>query len=67
MKEIRCQKCNHCLAKGVEIGFTKAIEKMYNDESLRQRLAKGALARALDFSWDKKIEKLNRIYGNILK
>ncbi len=20
MKEIRCQKCNHCLAKGVEIG-----------------------------------------------
>ena len=53
--------------KEVEIGFTNAIEKMYNDESLRQRLAKGALARALDFSWDKKIEKLNHIYGNLLK
>jgi glycosyltransferase involved in cell wall biosynthesis len=47
-------------------GFAKAIEKLYNDEILRQNLANGAIVRAQDFSWEKKIEKLNTIYQKLL-
>ncbi|SNR36960.1 glycosyltransferase family 4 protein [Lutibacter flavus] len=48
------------------IGFKKAIETLYFDESLRQKLAEGALIRAQDFSWEGKIEKLNSIYTKLL-
>lgn len=48
-------------------GFLKAIEKLYYNESLRQELAKGALIRAQDFSWEKKIGKLNKIYNRLLE
>lgn len=44
-----------------------ALEKLYNDETFRQDLSKGALERAKDFSWDKKIEELNTIYFSLIK
>lgn len=46
--------------------LAKAIEKIYNDEEYRQKLSLGAINRAKEFSWDKKIEKLNEIYSSLL-
>ena len=48
-------------------GFKDAIERLYFDEGLRQKLSAGAKVRANDFSWESKIEKLNTIYHNLLK
>lgn len=48
-------------------GIQQALEKLYNNESFRQELSQGAFERAADFSWDKKIEKLNNIYYTLLK
>jgi glycosyltransferase involved in cell wall biosynthesis len=39
-----------------------AIIKLAQDEVKRQRLARGAIERIKDFSWDKKAEKINSIY-----
>jgi glycosyltransferase involved in cell wall biosynthesis len=39
-----------------------ALMKLSRDEALRQSLAMGALTRAKEFSWDKKIETLENIY-----
>ena len=47
--------------------FREAFLKLYENEELRQELSKGAIERAKDFTWDKKIEKLNRIYTSLLK
>jgi glycosyltransferase involved in cell wall biosynthesis len=47
-------------------GFKNAIETFYFNEALRQKLAAGALVRSRDFSWEGKIEKLNRIYTKLL-
>lgn len=47
--------------------FALALEKLYADESLRQKLSEGAIERAAEFSWDKKINKLNVIYSTLLK
>jgi glycosyltransferase involved in cell wall biosynthesis len=39
-----------------------AIEKLYKNESYRMSLSEGAVIRASDFSWPKKIAKINEIY-----
>ena len=39
-----------------------AIKRLANDEAERRRLAKGALARIKDFSWEKKAEVVDSIY-----
>lgn len=49
------------------MGFKNAIETLYFDEGLRQDLSEGALMRAEDFSWEGKIEKLNRIYTKLVR
>ena len=46
-------------------GFKNALETLYFDESLRQRLSKGAISRAKDFSWSAKILKLNTTYNKL--
>lgn len=46
--------------------FSKSIEKLYADEEHRFSLAKGALQRAKDFSWDSKIEQLNKVYQKLI-
>jgi glycosyltransferase involved in cell wall biosynthesis len=42
--------------------ISTAIIKLSQDEAERQRLARGALVRIKDFSWEKKSEKINAIY-----
>lgn len=39
-----------------------AISRLIEDEGYRQTLAEGALRRAHDFSWARKVEQLNLIY-----
>lgn len=47
-------------------GLADAITLLATDESLRQRLANGAVRRAESFAWSKKIDVLNSIYANKL-
>ena len=47
--------------------FAIALTKLYNNEELRQNLSNGAIERALDFNWDKKIEQLDKIYKSLLR
>jgi len=42
--------------------LAQAIKRLIVDDSLRSRLAQGALLRAREFSWEKKLEILQRIY-----
>ncbi len=44
-----------------------AIKQLENDEAERRRLAKGALARIKDFSWEKKAEIVDSIYRKVIK
>jgi glycosyltransferase involved in cell wall biosynthesis len=43
-------------------GLSLAILRLMEDEALRRRLSKGALARSLDYSWSKKLESLDEVY-----
>lgn len=47
--------------------IAKELENLYYDESYRQGLSRGAIKRASDFSWEKKIENLNSIYDSLLE
>ncbi len=49
------------------VDFSKALEKIYKDENLRQSLSQGAVQRAKDFSWESKIKSLNTIYNDLLE
>lgn len=60
-------KINVSTPKRAALDFSKALEKIYADESLRQNLSEGALLRAKDFSWESKINRLNTIYNELLK
>jgi glycosyltransferase involved in cell wall biosynthesis len=60
-------KINVSTPKKASIGFSKALEKIYADESLRQSLSQGAFERAKDFSWESKINRLKTIYNELLK
>jgi glycosyltransferase involved in cell wall biosynthesis len=60
-------KINVSTPKKAAIDLSKALEKIYTDESLRQSLSQGAFERAKDFSWDSKIDRLNTIYNELLK
>lgn len=48
------------------IGIRDAIARLEADETLRRRLAFGAMQRARDFSWEHKVEELNRIYAEVI-
>lgn len=45
--------------------IAKAIDKINTDETLRQILSEGAHHRALEYSWNEKGNKINRIYESI--
>ena len=51
--------------KKIFINFKLAIQKLYQSESYRKSLAEGALKRAQDFSWEKKIKQLNEVYQKL--
>lgn len=46
--------------------LASAITKLSQDENERRRLAKGALLRIKDFSWDKKAELVDSIYRRVI-
>lgn len=48
------------------LNFRLALEKINQNEEYRQNLSCGAIARANEFIWDKKIDKLNEIYISLL-
>ena len=50
----------------IQSDFTKALQKIYQDETFRQELSNGAIKRSEYFSWDKKITQLNLIYQEVL-
>ncbi|PHR28095.1 MAG: hypothetical protein COA36_07430 [Desulfotalea sp.] len=52
--------------KQVAIDISKTISQIWADEPWRQELAHGALARAGDFSWDKKAEQVNILYKKVM-
>jgi len=47
--------------------FALALERLYTDEEYRSQLSWGAIMRAADFSWDKKIDTLNNVYRSLLE
>jgi glycosyltransferase involved in cell wall biosynthesis len=47
--------------------FANIINTLYKQEDYRIKLSKGAILRSEDFSWDKKIKKINYIYSSLLK
>jgi glycosyltransferase involved in cell wall biosynthesis len=51
----------------VESDLATAINKLNSDEKERQRLAKGALRRIRDFSWEKKAHLVNSIYQRAME
>jgi glycosyltransferase involved in cell wall biosynthesis len=52
--------------ENISIGFKTAIEKLYENEVLRQQLSQGAFLRAKSFLWEGKINKLNQVYTHLL-
>jgi glycosyltransferase involved in cell wall biosynthesis len=51
----------------IQKSYIDIISNLYFDDEYRVSLCYGALERAKDFSWDKKIEKINNIYSSLLK
>ncbi len=47
-------------------GLKAALQRLAADEALRQRLARGALARATEFSWEKKAAQVDEIYRSVV-
>jgi glycosyltransferase involved in cell wall biosynthesis len=50
-----------------ETGLSRAIVAIERDETMRRRLADGALRRARDFSWEAKAEAIDRVYDRVLR
>jgi glycosyltransferase involved in cell wall biosynthesis len=51
----------------VEFDLANAIKRLDGDEEERKRLAKGALLRIRDFSWEKKAQLVNAIYQRAIE
>ena len=52
--------------KKASVNIANSLEKLYFDESFRQKLSKEAILRAEEFNWSKKIEYLNAIYKSLI-
>jgi len=50
-----------------EAGLSRAIVAITRDESMRHRLAEGALLRARDYSWEVKAQAINQVYDRVLR
>jgi glycosyltransferase involved in cell wall biosynthesis len=50
-----------------ETGLSRAIVEIARDETMRRRLAEGALLRARDYSWEAKAEAIDRVYDRVLR
>jgi glycosyltransferase involved in cell wall biosynthesis len=49
-----------------ETGLSRAIVAIACDETMRRRLAEGALLRARDYSWEAKTQAIDRVYERVL-
>jgi glycosyltransferase involved in cell wall biosynthesis len=49
-------------ASQIATDFAAALSTLYHDESLRMRLAEGAIKRSRDYSWKAKMTALDEIY-----
>ena len=47
----------------ISVQLAKALDRLAEDEDLRLRLAHGAYERSKDFTWDAKMQVLNRVYA----
>ncbi len=47
----------------IESDIAEALTVLYRDEPLRYRLAKGAIERSLQYSWQSKMPALEEVYG----
>ncbi|HWA96667.1 MAG TPA: glycosyltransferase [Terracidiphilus sp.] len=47
--------------------FARAIETLFCNEPLRRSLAQGALLRSHEYSWQRKLDRLNEVYGQALQ
>lgn len=47
--------------------IANSLHLLYENESFRQKLSSGAIKRAGEFSWDKKIAQLDSIYYSVAK
>ena len=52
--------------KQVSTDIGKAVTRIWHNEQWRRELAHGALARAGEFSWDKKAEQINGVYRQVI-
>jgi len=54
-------------SRQIETELAAAITRLNNNEEERRRLARGALKRVTEFSWEKKAARVNEIYQNAIK
>ncbi len=47
--------------------IAKSLQILHENESFRQKLSLGAMERAMEFSWDKKMTQLNSIYNSLME
>jgi glycosyltransferase involved in cell wall biosynthesis len=50
-------------SKQIVRDLSLAICRIYQDEDLRRRLARGAVIRSYDYSWESKLDSLNHVYA----
>jgi Glycosyltransferase len=47
-------------------GFSQAIRRIFDDKALVESLSRGALERAAELSWDKKVEEIVAGYEDVV-
>ena len=47
--------------------LSRSLDDIYNHEDYRLKLAKGAISRAQEFTWEEKAQTINSIYNRIVK
>jgi glycosyltransferase involved in cell wall biosynthesis len=50
--------------RGIREGITRALQEIWAQEPYRQRLARGARERSLQFTWQKKMAAISKLYEN---
>jgi glycosyltransferase involved in cell wall biosynthesis len=54
-------------ARQIIAAIAGALCTLYQDEAMRRRLAEGAISRSRDYSWLRKMDRLNEIYALALQ
>ncbi|MBU0709019.1 glycosyltransferase, partial [Patescibacteria group bacterium] len=62
LPEIVTANCGLIFPAGNINTLAKNMKKLLEDDKLRDRLTKGAIEQARQFSWEKTVEKLEKVY-----